>query len=230
LAFETELQLDWVDRETDPWQEPDAIARARATVESLAKQGVRVKLVRGRPVPTAHYQPIAAQPSAAFSIPGPRGPVPLDRLEVIDQATLVAQRPGRLQVVVPPARYRPPSRDDATTSSSLTASTGASVFSSRAGEDRLRPAGPFRRDPGQTSLPTRAIPDRSLTSRPPRPASSFASRIEAAVSPGRASPVRPADLVTPRRFIGSASTESIVPVHPPIAMALRSEEHTSELQ
>ena len=220
LAFETELQLDWVDQETDPWQQIDAIARARATVESLAKRGVRVKLVRGRPVPTAHYQPVTAQPSAAFSVPGPRGPVPLDRLEVIDQATLVAQRPGRLQVVVPPARYRPPRPEDAAAPPSWTASSGALVSSSRSGGDQGLPAETFRGDPGQASLPTRAIPGLPLTSRQQRPAISFASGIASAVSPVRASSAGQADLVTPGRFIASAATDSIAPVHAPIATAL----------
>lgn len=103
MPLVVEVEFDWVAGEPDPWQQPELIEQARATVESFAKQGIRVNLVRGRPVAPGRYDPSSAQPAASFSVRGAFGPVSLRDLAVLDRAVLVAARPGYLRVVVPPA-------------------------------------------------------------------------------------------------------------------------------
>ncbi|MGH2461599.1 MAG: hypothetical protein ACRDIY_22315, partial [Chloroflexota bacterium] len=190
LVFETELQLDWVAGEADPWQQPGALARARATVETLARRGVRVKLVRGRPVPAAQYQSNAARSAAAFSVPGPGGPVSLEPFALLDQATLVAQRPGRLQVVVPPARSLPPRRAaGAPTRAFATriASAVAPRLPSPVGPAGVRAMGRFAPDqPGDAVRPPLRLP--AGPALPPLPPPALMRAVEPEAVPAVAGP------------------------------------------
>jgi len=103
------IALDWV-AGASPWQSEPVIERAYAAVRALESQGIRVELVRGREVVAQRYDASQGQPAGGFSLFGPAGPIALDHFEVLDQALLVAQRPGYLQVLVAPTAAPGPSR------------------------------------------------------------------------------------------------------------------------
>lgn len=106
LVTLTRLRLDWIDGEPDPWADPELIRRVRAATESLNRRGARIELVRGRAVPGALYDPTLARPATAFAVDARSGLLPLGGVDVLEQAQLVAQRPGLLQVIVAPRAAR----------------------------------------------------------------------------------------------------------------------------
>ena len=115
LAQKTQVQIDWVAGEPDPWERGDFIARAQAAAATLVGRGIQLELVRGRPVPAERYDPSQARRAADLVLPGPRGPVTLDQIEILERAMPLAQRPGFLQALLPPSTQsaaREPGRAD----------------------------------------------------------------------------------------------------------------------
>ncbi len=104
FVTKTEIQLDWVEGQPNPWSSAEVLDQARTAANTLLAEGVRVQFVPGRPLPREEYDERLARRAVEFSLPGPAGRLTLERLETLEKATLVVQSPGRLEVVLPPAR------------------------------------------------------------------------------------------------------------------------------
>ena len=97
------LELDWVAGH-DPWQQREALAKAREVARSLRSRGVDLEFVRGREVPAERYAADRGREAADFSLAGRRGRVSLGDLGLLENAIPLGQRPGFLHVLLPPAR------------------------------------------------------------------------------------------------------------------------------
>ena len=220
----TEVQLDWIEGEPDPWQQADVIARARAATTALASRGVKVELVRGRPVPPTRYESNSGQPAAAFSIAGPTGPVLLDRLEILERAALVSQRPGFLQVIVAPrsATRTTPTAGSIADRDQYTASSMPLVMPPPGGTNpppssSRSPTDDSRRGPRDPAASARGIPEMTIPTLERSPLTGFGSttlpEITFASSPSQTS--RGSDAVEELGPVGSAqpspTTSTAVP-------------------
>ncbi|HEX5415994.1 MAG TPA: hypothetical protein VFZ25_10040, partial [Chloroflexota bacterium] len=102
LVYDTDLELDWVEGEPDPFEEPRVIGPARQMAERMAAKGARVQLRRGREVPVDAYEPSEARAAEELLVVGAYGPVSLGSLSVLDQAVPVEERSGLLHLILAP--------------------------------------------------------------------------------------------------------------------------------
>lgn len=144
------IALDWIGR-ADPWQRPAFAEQVREAKQALARQGLRVELVRGREVPAPLYNERLAVRAADLSVAGRTGPVLLAAATFLDGAMVVTQRPGLLRVIVPPAA--PEANPTLTGAQPLFASIDAGA----AGAATVLPVAPLDREPDeQTDQPSEA--------------------------------------------------------------------------
>ena len=99
------IAVDWV-AGASPWDHPQLLARTAEQFRRLDTHGATIELMPGRAVPEGLYDAAWARPAALLSLPGPRGPIPVGTIDLLDQAQIVSQRPGFLRVIAAPATIR----------------------------------------------------------------------------------------------------------------------------
>lgn len=98
--------VDWVAGQGQ-WALGEALTQAQAAADLLLSEGIMVQVVPGRAVAAEQYGAGEALRAADFSAWGPRGPVMLADLPILEGAVLVSDRPGALHVVASPAAPHP---------------------------------------------------------------------------------------------------------------------------